>query len=275
MQDLSFDLLADLTGGRHGVHDVPCPLCGPDRRAALNKRRKVLRVWRKEPDFVTYQCMRCDAHGYVHLGGVNANIVKTPIHKHINYHDKEERRRRKRQEMAKTLWTAAAPLPGTLGETYFTETRGHDSSRLNLSHVLRWHQLHGAVIALMTDPTTNKPAGVHRTFIDRDGTKLERKMLGRKGVIRLTPDEDVAMGLGICEGIEDGIAILISGFAPVWATADCGAMKAFPVLEGIESLTIFPDAGDSQGQGEDAAAACALRWVSADRDATISKGIFQ
>ena len=58
---------------------------------------------------------------------------------------------------------------------------------------------------LMTDAVTNEPTGIHRTFLNPDGKKIERKMLGRQGVVRITPDEDVTYGLGIAEGVEDAI----------------------------------------------------------------------
>ena len=118
----------------------------------------------------------------------------------------------------------------------------------------------------MTDSTTNEPAGIHRTFLNSDSTKRERKMLGRKGVIRLSANDDVTLGLGVVEGVEDGLAVLLSGWAPVWSIADAGAMAKFPVLDGIESLTIFADADRA---GINAANTCAARWQSSDREARI------
>ena len=32
-----------------GEIDVPCPICGPERRKLTNRRRKVMRIWRLEP----------------------------------------------------------------------------------------------------------------------------------------------------------------------------------------------------------------------------------
>jgi hypothetical protein len=149
-----------------------------------------------------------------------------------------------RVEYALTLWAETVSLPDTRGWRYFTEQRGLDLTRLgNFDHVLRWHRQIGAVVALMTDPVINKPTGIHRTILNPDGTKRERKMLGKAGVIRLSPDEDVLEGLGLTEGIEDGLAALLWGFAPVWAAASAWGISSFPVLSGIESLTIFADIG--------------------------------
>jgi putative DNA primase/helicase len=175
---------------------------------------------------------------------------------------------RKKREASRRIWIASIPLPGTLGWRYFTERRGlHIGALGDISHALRWHEDIGAVVALMTGPASNKPTGIHRTFLNHDGTKRERKMLGRQGVVRLSSDEDVTHGLGICEGVEDGLAILTTGWAPVWAATSAGAIERFPVLSGIEALTIFTDE-DAPGIGS--AEACAERWALADREVFIA-----
>ena len=47
---------------------------------------------------------------------------------------------------------------------------------------------------------------------------------------------------GIAEGIETALAVIGNfGFRPVWATLSASAMAAFPVLSGVECLTIFAD----------------------------------
>ena len=86
-----------------------------------------------------------------------------------------------------SLWHRAVPLAGTLGETYFTKHRNLPISSVTLDHALRYHPVHRMIVALMTDPVTNEPTGIHRTFLNPDGKKIERKMLGRQGVVRITP----------------------------------------------------------------------------------------
>jgi hypothetical protein len=168
---------------------------------------------------------------------------------------------------ARRVWDETVPLAGTLAERYFIKHRTLDVRLLDLDHALRWHAGIRAVVALMTDPVSNEPTGVHRTFLDGDGAKLERKMLGRQGVVRLSPDTEVTMGLGITEGIEDGLAVLLSGWAPVWAATSAGAVARFPVLAGIEALTIFADTDQA---GRQAASTCAARWCSAGCEAVIA-----
>ena len=136
------------------------------------------------------------------------------------------------------IWRTSEPLPGMLGERYLTEIRGLKLGG-DLQHAVRWQKDLKAIIGLMTDPTSGEPTGVHRTFLNDDGTKRERKMLGRAGAIRLSPDEDVSEGLGVTEGIEDGLAVLAAGWAPVWSCLSCGGIERFPVLGGVECLTIF------------------------------------
>jgi putative DNA primase/helicase len=172
--------------------------------------------------------------------------------------------RQARFDAAMRWWRQAGPLDGSLGERYFVEHRKQNVRPLRLAHCLRYHADTRAVVALMTDAVSGEPVGIHRTFLDCNGAKIDRKMLGRQGVVRLTPDADVTGSLGLTEGLEDSIAALISGWAPVWAATSAGAMARFPVLAGIEALTIFADSDDT---GLNAARACCSQWRQAGRDA--------
>ena len=108
---------------------------------------------------------------------------------------------------------------------------------------------------------------MHRTFLNPDGRKADRKMLDRHGVIRLSLDDAVTTSLAITEGIEDALAVLLSGWSPVWAATSSGAIAKFLVLGGIESLTIFADADDV---GLCAAEQCRDRWRQAGCEAVIA-----
>jgi hypothetical protein len=176
--------------------------------------------------------------------------------------------KRARIDGARRLWKATAPLAGTLGERYFIEHRKLLIGTLvpELSH-LRWHAGDSAVVALMTDAISGDPVGVHRTFLNPDGAKIQRKMLGVQGVVRLSLDDAVTASLGLTEGIEDGLAVLLSGWSPVWAATSAGAIAKFPVLAGIESLTIFADA---DAAGLRSAELCQGRWRRAGREAVVA-----
>lgn len=130
-----------------------------------------------------------------------------------------------------------------------------------------------AMLALMTDPATCEPVGVHRTFLLPDGSgkapgPLPAKMMaGNAGVVRLVPDAEVSAGLGLAEGIETALAVM-QGFVwrPVWAAASAGAIRTFPVLPGLRAITVF---ADPDGPGMAAGQACAERWTKAGAEARI------
>jgi putative DNA primase/helicase len=135
----------------------------------------------------------------------------------------------------------------------------------DLSHALRWHGDDvNAVIALMTDAVSGAPCGVQRIFINpNDGSKVKKWMLGNAGAIRISRDEDVTLGLGLTEGIEDALSVLQFGWTPVWAASSADGIRKFPVLSGIEALTIHRN---DNAVGIKAADECATRWHSAGRE---------
>ena len=173
----------------------------------------------------------------------------------------------KKTEVALRLWDSSVPLRDTLAWRYFVERRQlHIGALDDLSHCLRWNARVSAVVGLMTNPVTGERSGAHRTYLNRDGTKRARQMLGHQGVIRLSPDDQVKTSLGICEGIEDGLRILLGGWSPIWSATCAGGIERFPVLPAVECLTIFADDGEP---GIKAAEICAERWHEAGRKAVI------
>src|SRR5262249_53095021 len=78
--------------------------------------------------------------------------------------------------------------------------------------------------------------------------------------IKLSHDEDVAEGLAIGEGAESVLAAMRLGFRPAWALAGISGIRSFPVLNGIEALTILVD-NDRNSAGQQAARRCSERWV--------------
>ena len=229
---------------------------------------RCLRVWHREPGFATFVCARCGERGWAREDGAAPKPPKQErLRREANDRDSDDATQR--IEIAMRLWGAAVPLPDTLAWKYFIERRELHIGLLDddLRHALRWHAGINAIVALMTDPLTNESTGVHRTFVNPDGTKRERKMLGRQGVIRLSADDDVTDGLGLVEGLEDGLSVLLSGWAPVWCATSAGAVERFPVLGGIEAITIF---ADTDAPGMKAARACVERWTLAGREARLS-----
>jgi hypothetical protein len=178
--------------------------------------------------------------------------------------------------LARAIWGEATTAAGTVVEAYLC-SRG---LTLPLRAPLRFHpacprdkERLPAMVALMTNAATGEPCGVHRTFLRLDGSgKAEgqaKMMLGGVGVIRLVPDEDVTTGLGLAEGIETALSVMQgAGWSPVWAAGNAGAIGTFPVLPGIEALTIFADGDEA---ADKAANSCVERWTREGREVTIHR----
>jgi Toprim domain len=172
-----------------------------------------------------------------------------------------------RIERARAIWNAAGELRGTLGESYL-RSRGLEVGE-NLAHVLRFSpalsykgETAAGVVALFRDALSGQPCGIHRIFLDRDGRKLERMMLGRtKGAaIMLDAYEDVTLGLHIGEGIETCLAARAKDYRPAWAMGSVGAIASFPVLQGLEGLTVFAENGSASAQA--AHELCERYWAA-------------
>jgi putative DNA primase/helicase len=176
---------------------------------------------------------------------------------------------RARSRVALSIWQATAPLQGTIGEAYLTRRIGEaiewPSDLRFLNRCPRGEHRLPAIIALLRDIRTDEPRAIQRIFLKDDGTDRLRDASGKMtlgpaagAVCKLSPCANVTRGLGICEGVEKSLALLSIGWAPIWCTSGTSGMSSFPVLAGIETLTIFADADQP---GQKAAVACAQRWA--------------
>jgi hypothetical protein len=174
-----------------------------------------------------------------------------------------------RNSIAEPTLKASAPITGTLAETYL-RSRGIE---LEPDLPLRFKQLldgAAALIAPVVDIHTNKLLTLHATLLAADGSGKadvtpNRLFLGARGlgVVKLTPDEDVTSGLAIAEGIESALS---APFRPIWACLDASTLSRFPVLAGIQCLTVYADHDDA---GTKAAFAVGRRWKQAGREVRI------
>jgi putative DNA primase/helicase len=193
------------------------------------------------------------------------------------------------REQIATIVRELVPVRGTPGEQYLREVRRIDcdliADVLARTDAIGWHPSvlfredgHpldgrdlGCVVGVMTDAITARPTGaVSRTYIDADLKKIGKaRTLGSPaGVVRLSRDEDVLAGLFIAEGLETALAAMAFGFWPMWSTGSNNVMAQFPVLAGVECLTIIAD-NDANGAGDRAARKTAERWFAAGREVRI------
>jgi hypothetical protein len=271
----------------------PCPLCGGRDRFSVNVRKGL------------WNCRGCDKGGDVialvqHLSGCDFAEAIT----HLTGEDwpapriAEAPPQRKRAQAsphraaALRIWHYAGSIFGTPAQTYLTNTRNIDLAQIpDIDEALRYHahcpigqmQRLPCLIALIRDVQTNAPIGIMRTPLSADGRKapvpnedgelIDRWALGDKpgGAIKLWEDAAVTTGLVVGEGLETVLAAATriehrgTLLQPAWALIDKGNLQNFPLLSGIEALTILVD-HDESGDGQKAASVCARRWLDAGRE---------
>ena len=123
------------------------------------------------------------------------------------------------------------------------------------------------MVALVRDIKTDAPVAVHRTALTTDllPKRINRMSLGPTsgGAIKISPNDEVHSGLLIGEGIETVLSASAElQFKPCWSLIDKNGIAKFPVLSGIESVTIAVD-NDASGDGQRAAAECVKRLTRA------------
>ncbi len=236
---------------------APCPVCnrGP--------RDTALALTTDEHGTVAY-CHRC---GYTQAENFERRPDAPPPVRADNPVEWSER--------AESIWRRTVSLRRTVGQTYL-EHRGcrlpPAGSDLRFLEPTDKHP--PSLCARITDAVSARPLTLHFTRLAPDGrgkagTERDKLLLAghrkRGGVIRLWPNEAVTLGLAIGEGIETCLAAAHL-FSPVWATVDCGNLERFPVLGGIDALTIFADHDQA---GTHAATACSNRWREAAREVRV------
>ncbi len=252
----------------------PCPVCGGHDRFAVNIRKAV------------FNCRGCGARGgaidlEMHVSGspfieavpaLAARSVERPARPQPApapraYDDNK-------LECADRIWRETVELPPQPIE-YFA-SRGIDISSVPDHGGIRFHPqcrwergTTPCVVARFTTVTDNRPQGVWRRPLSGEKPRTLGPQAGC--VIRLWDDAEVTTGLVLGEGVETVFAAATGRthgnalLQPAWAAGCAGNMASFPVLPGIEHLTLLVD-HDENGAGERAAEECARRWIQAGRE---------
>jgi putative DNA primase/helicase len=185
-----------------------------------------------------------------------------------------------RRQLAVAGWNESSHPGGTPVEAYL-HSRGLILPDDVAGNVIRYHSecpwrdgertiRAPAMMAAMRTISGDEIVGVHRTRLTPDGCKIDRRMLGSSAgaAIKLDADAHVTVGLVIGEGIETCLAASQLGLRPTWALGSAGAIKAFPVLPGIEALTILAEHDAANAK---AVSACRERWLAAGCELIICK----
>ena len=124
------------------------------------------------------------------------------------------------------------------------------------------------MLAAMRCVLTDEPRASTRFCGSPAGEKIGRMMLGPAAgtAVKLDGDGAVGAGLAVGEGIETCLAGRQMGFCPAWALGSTSNITTLPVLPGVETLTLFAEAGEASAK---AVEACGDRWHEAGREVLI------
>jgi putative DNA primase/helicase len=181
-----------------------------------------------------------------------------------------------RSEAALRVWSEARRAEGSLVEDYLRSRGLH----LPIPEAVRFHPalLHTsggiwpAMVALVTRGFDGTPAGVHRTFLDREfpgkaPTQPQRMMLGPcgGGAVRLAlPNQTIMIG----EGIETCLAAMQATGIPAWAALSTSGLRTLNLPDAPRDVIILAD-GDEPGEA--AAQHSARRWLREGRRVRIAR----
>jgi len=207
----------------------------------------------------------------------NIGEMVTPV-RALN--DREYRSSSSLRDAALRIWRESVPAAGTLVDRYLQNrglagSAGYEALRFHPNCPFGkdddgYQRYRPAMIGLMRSVVSGQPVGIHRTELSADARKVDRKMLGPAAgaAVMLTDEPPVDTALGVCEGIETGLAVMALGGGGVWALMSAGGIASLPVLGGVETLTIF---ADHDTAGTTAARECGERWFAAGIPTTIRK----
>lgn len=261
---ITFEELEAITEGKMGRFDSPCPQCSHLRKPH-NRNKRTFRVWRLEPAFATFNCVRCGCRGSARLqqGGPKQRSPALTRRKMALQEDADAAAR---IEKARTFWKITQGIEGTIGERYVREVRAYTGEIPRTIRFLpEWCGRPAAMVAAFgykdDDDDLNfvdNPSaifGVHITKLNESGTGKagtpnDKIMFGKPSghPIVLSPPND-GLGLIITEGIEDGLSALSVAGTAVWVAGSASHLSrlADAVPSYFEVVTILADT-DSTGQ---------------------------
>jgi putative DNA primase/helicase len=278
MNALTWSDVERITQGQFGrTVKATCPFCSSERKQA-NRRKKVFAVKIKDDGFAVFNCAHCGESGYVHDSNATGRVVDLA---EVRRRQAEAARKEREPDQQRTasalkLWDQRKPFLGSPAETYLRDTRGIGDwlEAFDLDESLGFHpacpfgsERLPCMLALVRNIETDEPQAVHRTALKLAPRpeRIDRLSLGpvAGGAVKLSLDGDVTHGLLIGEGIETVLsASLMLKFRPAWSVLSRSGFTRFPVLNGVESVTIAVDR-DESGDGERDAATLAARLSAA------------
>jgi hypothetical protein len=186
-----------------------------------------------------------------------------------------------RIDRAQGIWNQALDPRGTAAQVYLaaralnlpdnlpgTMLRFHPECPWRNENTGRTDRV-ACLIAAFRSIDDNIITAIHRIRVDQPARwpKTERRMIGvvHRAAIKLgKPANKLIIG----EGVETCMAAMQLGLEPAWALGSVGSISFFPVIDGIEELTILAEVGDASTR---AIQICGRRWRRAGRRVVISR----
>jgi Toprim domain/CHC2 zinc finger len=261
----------------------PCPRCGGRDRFAINVGKQVWNCRGCSRGGDTIELVRhvrdCSFREAVAFLDCRAVPPSRPFVPRSNRTRPTTVDDRAALDYAGKIWYEANPL-GPEAIEYFNR-RCIDIDAVPNHGGLRWHPrcpweggTTPCVVGRYTTVLDNHQRGVWRRPIDGSKPKALGPTAGC--VIRLWADDAVETGLVLGEGVETTLAAAThmkhkgTLLQPAWAAGSAGGMARFPVLPGVQALTLLVD-NDESGTGQRAAHECAARWASVECEVTLFK----
>lgn len=187
---------------------------------------------------------------------------------------------RRRIEFSQKIWQQSGDPRGTVVEHYLRSERSLELLPSIVGSVVRYHgrlkygddQYCMGMVCLMRNIKTDEPTAIHRTFLDSNGKKIDRRMLGiaKGAAIKIDAQPGIDGRLTIGEGFETSLASRLAGLGPAWALGSAGAMQAFPVVDAVSELTFLEENDNTiQRASHRAKVACTKRYLKAGKPVNV------
>jgi hypothetical protein len=185
------------------------------------------------------------------------------------------------RQAALRIWSATAPIAGSLGEQYFRSraiTRPLPEELRFLPELEHWptRQMWPAVVGRVTG-FDGAFLGVHLTFLTGEG--LSNKALGKKrklmlgsvkgGAVRLDEPDSTRFYI-VAEGIESALSYMQLKGLPGCAGLSANGIASLILPRAARCVLIAAD-NDPNGAGARAAESARARWLAEDREVLIRK----
>lgn len=235
-----------------------CSACGPYRKSAANRVRRVKAVWRYADNSLTWFCNRCGDKGFAKAGSMLAQ-------RRQRMEPAASLPKRDLTELAARLWSRSMALEGSLAERYLVEGRG---LRAPFPATLRYLPPQGDYPATLIGafglveeiepgvlPYPQQVTAVHLTALSDDGrVRVSKRMIGPVSgqPLVVAPPND-GLGLVLAEGIEDALSLHQATGLGAWAAGSAAHLGKLGgvVPDYVECVTL---SGDDNIAGRDACA---------------------